>query len=263
MFSILNLAMLSFQLFNPSIRLNSGKQLTLVGEGPPVVFSSGLFNTMPRSLYNNFIDNLKKNVTIVSINDFSPLSKNDIYDIATSLNVDSVSYISHSSFNPEVLESDKINKAMLIDPICLPQLNFGALNSLDVDRPQIDVKFPVMIFKAEKLYEGLSKGLPKWQDPTINGLVCTETINNVGHPDILDDVWADVAKNLGFWETAQGDVVDFKEWKFVKSNNIKSIRKDYRNYVAQKCLDFIHTAVQNLNIVETEVKELESIKEVE
>ena len=263
MFSILNLAMLSFQLFNPSIRLNSGKQITLVGEGPPVVFSSGLFNTMPRSLHNNFIDNLKKNVTIVSINDFSPLTKNDIYDIATSLNVDSVSYISHSSFKPEVLESDKINKAMLIDPICIPQLNFGALNSVDVDRPQIDVKFPVMIFKAEKLYEGLSKGLPKWQDPEINGVVSTEIINNVGHPDILDDVWADVAKNLGFWETAQGDIVNFKEWKFVKTNNIKSIRKEYRNYVAQKCLDFIYNSVQNLKIVDTNVKELESIIEIE
>ena len=35
------------------------------------------------------------------------LSKKDIDDIAETLNVDSVSYISHSSFNPEVLESKK------------------------------------------------------------------------------------------------------------------------------------------------------------
>ena len=104
--------MLSFQLFNPSIRLNSGKQLTLVGEGPPVVFSSGLFNTMPRSLYNNFIDNLKKNVTIVSINDFSPLSKNDIYDIASSLNVDSVSSLDDLI---KYIEENKMKTKLLID----------------------------------------------------------------------------------------------------------------------------------------------------
>jgi len=108
MISIVNILLLGFQLFAPTVRLNSGKQVSLVGSGPPVVFSSGLFNTMPRQLYNNFIDKLKNNVTIVSINDFTPLTKNDIYDIANSLNVDSVSYISHSSFNPEVLDSDKI-----------------------------------------------------------------------------------------------------------------------------------------------------------
>lgn len=244
MFSILNLVILGFQLFNPSIRLNSGKQLSLVGTGPPVIFSSGLFNTMPRFLYNDLVNKLKHNVTVVTITDFSPLTKSDVNDIANSLNVNQVSYISHSSFNPEVLESDKINKAILVDPICLPQVNVGTFSQIDVDRVNIDVKFPVMIFKAEKLYEGV-KTLPEWQDPEINGIVYSETVENVGHPDLLDDAWAEVAKTLGFWDTAHGDKMDFKDWKFIKNNNVKEIRKNYRDYVAEKTLDFIN----NDNIV--------------
>jgi len=244
MFSIVNFIVLGFQLFNPSIKLSSGKDLSLVGTGPPVIFSSGLFNTMPRFLYNDLVNKLKHNVTVVTITDFSPLTKSDVNDIANTLNVNQVSYISHSSFNPEVLESDKINKAILVDPICLPQVNVGTFSQIDVDRVNIDVKFPVMILKAEKLYEGV-KTLPEWQDPEINGIVYSEVVENVGHPDLLDDVWADVAKSLGFWETAQGDKMDFKDWKFIKNNNVKEIRKNYRDYVAEKTLDFIN----NDNIV--------------
>ena len=252
MLSIVNLAILSFQLFNPTVKLSSGKQVSLVGTGPPVIFSSGLFSTMPRALYNDFVANLKKNVTIVSVDNFSPLSKRDINDIVDTLNVNSVSYISHSSFQPDILESDKINKAVLVDPICLPKVDVGNLNSVDVNAVNIDVKFPVMIFKAEKLYEG-DKTLPEWQDPQINGIVCTETIDNVGHPDLLDDTWADIAKNLGFWNTAQGEKVDFKDWKFIKNSNLKQIRKKYRDYVADKALDFINKDNSDALIISPEV----------
>lgn len=249
MFSIVNFIVLGFQLFNPSIKLSSGKDLSLVGTGPPVIFSSGLFNTMPRFLYNDLVNKLKHNVTVVTITDFSPLTKSDVNDIANTLNVNQVSYISHSSFNPEVLESDKINKAILVDPICLPQVNVGTFSQIDVDRVNIDVKFPVMILKAEKLYEGV-KTLPEWQDPEINGIVYSEVVENVGHPDLLDDVWADVAKSLGFWETAQGDKMDFKDWKFIKNNNVKEIRKNYRDYVAEKSLNFINNDCSNLVVSE-------------
>lgn len=239
MFSILAFTLLSFQLFNPTVRLSSGKQISLIGEGPPVIFSSGLFSTMPTGLYNDLINKLKKNVTIVSLDNFSPLSKRDINDIVDSLNVNSISYLSHSSFRPDILESDKINKAILVDPICLPKFDVESLNQVDLSPVNIDVKFPVIIFKAEKLYEG-DKTLPEWQDPLINGVVSTEVINDVGHPDLLDDTWAEVAKGLGFWDTAKGEKVDFKEWKFVKNNNVKAIRKRYRDYVAERTLEFIN-----------------------
>lgn len=257
MFSVFSFLVLGFQLFNPTITLNSGKQVSLVGTGPPVIFSSGLFNTMPRQLYNEFINNLKEKVTIVSINDFTPLTKNDIFDIADGLNVNTVSYISHSSFNPEVLESNRINKAMLIDPICLPKVNLDSFTQVDVDRVTIEPKFPVKIFKAEKLYDSL-KSLPSWQDPNITGTVSISIIPNVGHPDLLDDVWAEIAKKIGFWDTAQGNIMEFKEWKYIKNNNIKDIRKQYRDLVSKECIDFI---IGENKIIDTDINTISSFEE--
>ena len=50
--------------FNPSIKMPSGRDITLVGNGPPVVFSSGLFGTMPSQIYSSFINEIKNNVTM-------------------------------------------------------------------------------------------------------------------------------------------------------------------------------------------------------
>ena len=247
MLNIISLFLLSFELFTPNLRLNSGKQVSLIGTGPPVIFSSGLFNTMPRHIYSNFVNNLKKNITVVSVDNFNTLTKNDIDDIADNLNVNYVSYISHSSFNSDILESDKINKAILVDPICIPKVNIFNTNNIDLGRICIDVKFPVMIFKSEKLYIG-DKTLPEWQDPLINGVVTTELVNNIGHPDILDDNWADFAKNTNLWNTANGEKTDFKNWKFIKNNNIKEIRKNYWDYLANKILNFINTDNQDIAI---------------
>ena len=239
MFSLTSILALSFNLFNPSIMLNSGKRLSVIGNGPPVVFSAGLYGTMPRLLYNDFINTLKNNITIVSINDFKPITKTDIDDIANSLGVDSVSYISHSSFYPEVLESKKINKAILIDPICLPKIDIEGMNSLEIKPPKINVDYPLKIFKAEKLYN-TKKPLPDWQTPTIEGNVDDEIIVNIGHPDILDDFWANIAKKIGFWETTEGEIVNHKDWKFTQKNNIEKSRKEYRNYISDKCLKFLN-----------------------
>ena len=92
---IFNILLLGLHLFSPTVKLESGKDLTLVGKGPPVVFSSGLYNTIPYFMYNKLLNKMKDKVTIVSINDFSPLGKKDIDDIAQTLNVDKISYISH------------------------------------------------------------------------------------------------------------------------------------------------------------------------
>ena len=44
--------------FNPSIKLSNGKTATLNGQGPPVLFSTGLFGTMPKQFYNQLIKKL-------------------------------------------------------------------------------------------------------------------------------------------------------------------------------------------------------------
>ena len=218
---------------NPSIKLSSGKRATLYGNGPPLLFSSGLFGTMPNFVYNKFLNNLKKDFTIITINGYSPIIKDDICDVTKSLCVNSIAYISHSSFNPEVLECNKINKAILLDPICIPELSING-----ADQRYIPVNYPVLIIKANKLYD-TEVPLPEWQDPIIDGNVTEIMYKNVGHPDILDDLWADLAKKYGFWDACDGETSEFKKWRFSNANSINKIRNKYRLFVSKKSRDFI------------------------
>lgn len=226
---ILNLTFID-SLFNPTIKLNSGKKAKIIGKGPPLFFSPGLFGTMPSFFYSNLINNLKKNLTIVVIDDYKPINFKDLNDITDKLSVDNIAYLSHSSFFPETLESNVINSAFLLDPICLPNINFNGINN-----PSVSLNYPVHIIRSEKLYD-TDVPLPEWQELDIyTSNIIDETYNDVGHPDILDDTWADIAKSLDLWGTAENRIVSFKEWKFVNTkNDIKNIRKEYRNYVCEK-----------------------------
>ncbi len=219
--------------FSPSVKTSSGKKLNIVGQGPPFLFSTGLFGTMPSFLYSNFINNLKKNVTIITIDGFNPITDNTINEVCDALNVDKIGYLGHSSFFPEVLDNSKIEKAVLMDPINLPFFGFDGLsNSI------IKVKYPLYILRAEKLYKG-SKTLPELQNPEFKGKYEEETIYGVGHPDILDNSWANLANNIGLWEMAEGEKMKFKDWKFTSNADISVIRKSYRKTISDKINEFI------------------------
>ena len=124
--------LISLSFFNPNLKLNSGKKITIKGTGPPVLFSTGLFGSMPQFFYGNVINSLKKDFSIIEINGYNPIVKQDIHDIVNGLSVSSIGYISHSSFNPEVLETSKINSAVLIDPICVPSLSPSGFQTRDI-----------------------------------------------------------------------------------------------------------------------------------
>ena len=229
--------------FNPSVKLSNGKTATLTGNGPPILFSTGLYGTMPSQMYNEVIKNLKKNVTVVTIDGVSPISPRDIDDLTDSLKVDTISYVSHSSFNPKILESNKINNAVLIDPIVVPNLDVVTLLNSGLnafDGHHVNVDYPIIVIKSEKLYES-KFDLPRWQELKISSaLLENEIYDGVGHPDILDDSWANFAKNTNLWGVAQGDVLSFKEWQYDSKNTIPQIRKEYREYVCQKILNLVN-----------------------
>tara|TARA_Y100000748_G_scaffold302099_1_gene303628 strand:+ start:1103 stop:1918 length:816 start_codon:yes stop_codon:yes gene_type:complete len=228
--------------FTPSVKLSSGRTATLNGRGPPVLFSTGLFGTMPQQFYNELIKNIKHNLTVVTFDGAMPITPKDVIDLADSLKVDSLAYIGHSSFNPEILETDRINNALLIDPIVLPSLDVNGILSgglSNIEGKTVSLDYPVVIIKSEKLYQS-KLDLPTWQELQINGDVQNEVYDGVGHPDILDDTWANLAKNTDLWGTANGKSVPFKEWKFDSKNTVPAIRKEYRNYVSSRILKLIN-----------------------
>lgn len=235
-----------YSFFLPSIKLESSRQISLNGNGPPVLFHTGLFGSMPNLLYNDLINNIKKNVTLISFKDNFPITVNDIEDVANSLSVKSIGFISHSSFNIDILNSDKINSAVLCDPIVIPEFSVNGLLPKSVQ-----TKAPIYIIKAEKTYDSKIE-LPSYQIPEIIGNCTYEIYNNVGHLDLLDDVWANLGKKTNFWEGTKGPLTDFKNWKFDKNSIGKSYlnkenRKKYRNHISNTALSFILNNDQYFN----------------
>jgi len=229
MFTILFI-LISF--FNPAIRLQSSRKIILSGTGPPLLFSPGLFGIMPSFLYNNLLYKLKKNFTIITFNDFKMIEKDDITDITKSLLVKNIAYLSHSSFNANIFDNNKINCAVVLDPICLPDISFFYISN-----KKINIKFPLLEIRAEKLYNYDPK-LPNWQRPEFIGNSSQYVYKNVGHPDILNNNWATLAKDYGFWDTTDGIEQSFEDWKLDK-NSIKEVRNQYQQYIANKIIKFI------------------------
>ena len=62
LFFIVNMFLVASSFFTPSIKTNKGEKLTISGNGPPILFSPGLYGTMPSQFYNNFLNKLKKNI---------------------------------------------------------------------------------------------------------------------------------------------------------------------------------------------------------
>ena len=244
---ILSLASVS-AFFNPSVKLSNGKTATLNGRGPPVLFSTGLFGTMPPQFYNELIKSLKHNVTVVTVDGPMPIMPKDITELADSLKVDSLTYVGHSSFNPDLLETDRINNALLIDPIVIPSLDINGLLSgglNNIEGRSVTVDYPVVVIKSEKLYES-KLDLPTWQELIINGEVENDVYDGVGHPDLLDDTWANIAKTTDLWGTATGNIMSFKEWKYNHKNTVPQTRKDYRKFISKKVLDLVNDVPQVL-----------------
>ena len=191
-------------------------------EGPNLLFSTGLFGTMPDYLYGDLLKELQKNMTILTIN--GPIFSKDVVDLTNLLKVDDISYLAHSSFDYDILECGVIKNAVLVDPICIPKITMNPF--LKVEMASVALDYPCSVIKSEKLYKS-SLDLPSWQELDIDGDVTYEMYCDVGHPDILDDFWANLAKITNLWGTA--------DWNFGTAENAFQIRKEYRSYIVQMC----------------------------
>ena len=228
----------SIALFAPTVKLTSGRSVTLSGKGPPVVFSPGLFGVMPHQGYSKLLKRLHKKMTIITFNDVLPMMRNDIEDITNELNIQSVGFLSHSSFNPQILTSDFIEKAFLCDPVSLPRINFGGLENVNVE-----TSCPIKVVQASKTQTPKTKEpIPEFNIPDFGDMTTIEQYDNIGHLDILDDFWADLFLKIGVWETSDKAKNSFRDWKFENSadkSHVKNERIKYRNYLADEIEDFM------------------------
>jgi hypothetical protein len=223
--------------FSPTIKLESGKSVTLRGTGPPVVFNGGWFGTMNWRLYSNLINDLKEDITVITPNGWNSITAQDVENIADRIGVNKIGFFAHSSFDKNILNSDKVESAFLVDPIVIPEISISGIE-------QSFVKAPIKILKAEKAYDS-SFAIPEYLVPGSETIEGTDTFPGVGHADLLDDRWANLARTTGIWDSVKFDnFKKFEDWNisYFKSlnpqKNIEATRQKYRKKVSNECKDF-------------------------
>lgn len=230
----MKLAVLLFLFFStpatflvPTVRTSTGQRVSLHGTGPPVVFSSGLFGTMPRRIYTQLFRLLRDDVTLVVLEDVAPVTGPAIDAIADALAVEDVALLSHSSVNVGVLRSDRVRAAVMCDPVVLPVLDVarGGLVPPDDATP----RFPTRVLRAAKAYE--TNGIPEMVSPRLEG--DTRTFDGMGHADLLDDAWAELGPRVFPWmKGVAAPRAPFVSWSLDARTQTAEVRRRYREEVA-------------------------------
>lgn len=216
-------------LFGRSLPLTqSGDRISLRGKGPPVLFSSGLFGTMPQRLYTRLFDELTSNMTLVTLDAPKPVTADTARDVCETLGVDSIGLLTHSSLDATLLSSPSVRSAVLFDPVVFPELGTMRLTA-----PRVENSMPVLLVKAGLSYDADDGRavipdylLPSFSDAT----VCTYP--NVAHADVLDNPWADLASQIFPWMRPRAPTVPFFEWIRSPRTDARERREHYRRGVA-------------------------------
>lgn len=231
-----------FLSFPPTMRLEStGKQISLHGRGPPVVFSSGLFGLMPRRIYTDLVKKLSEEVTLVVLDDMSPVTADIVEDVANTLAAERVGFFAHSSIDAQILASPRLHMAVLCDPVVLPEVHLPTPSGpLGFVSPTVDNSYPVLVIKARKAYDPeVTTPIPEFLAPAFVNEQREVFVEDVGHADLLDDPWADLGRRVLPWmKGVVSRAVPFSEWNAVDhANAAPAIRDRYRSDVARWALD--------------------------
>ena len=206
------------RLFPPTVKMADGRRLTLHGTGPPVLWSGALFGTVPHHVYSDLFARLEKNLTLVVPEGPLPVSAGVVERAADALAVAQVGFFGHSAFDGRVLESRRVHRAVLCDPILLP--------SLWTPPSPGGACCPTRVMRSE-----LGAGLAPAQLAE-----STERVHaRVGHLDVLDDAWAELgARTVPWVRGVQADTVAFEKWSRDSSRllSASAVRRSYRDEVA-------------------------------
>lgn len=250
---MITIVLASVSFFAPTLRTQDGQRITLHGSGPPVLFSSGLFGTMPRRLYTSLFSELGKDITLVVPEDVTPVTAATVDAVADALAVDRIALLSHSSIDSNILNSPRIKAAVLCDPVVVPNLDWmqGGLVP-----PVSSPSYPIRVLRAELAYDGESPGIPNMISPSFDESVdvSERTFGGVGHADLLDDTWAKLGSDVVPWmRGAVSPPAPFATWSMDARSKTSQLRKQYRADVAADVvthiLDRDHHSLVTVEIV--------------
>lgn len=153
------------------------------GRGPPLLFSTGLAGTMPRYLYKDVITRLEKDFTV-----FTCPEARSMDELADAIGARTVALVTHSSFRPELLLSNRVERAVLCDPAMVPDAEESVRRGR-LSPQAVRVPCPTLVIRTESAYE--SGFIPSAFDARLLADdLRTVTIGDAGHADLLDDRWA-------------------------------------------------------------------------
>lgn len=230
---MLPLTLSTVAFFTPTMTLReSGDRISLYGSGPPVLFSSGLFGTMPRRIYSDLFKLLTRNVTMVVLDSPSPVTARTVADVTATLAVDRVGFLSHSSLDSNILASAHISSAVLCDPVVLPPLTSVMAGT----SPQFAPAFDVLAVQAQLAYDADRPGIPAFISPSCPHATVVR-VPDVGHADLLDDMWADLGPRVLPWMSGgRRATIPFEEWSYTGQRrtdaDLREQRQLYRTRVA-------------------------------
>lgn len=240
-------AIAALNFFNPSIRVNS-RRATLTGNGPPLLFSGGLYGSMTWRIYSTLLDDLKTDFTVIRFNDLGVTTKNDLESLADALGVNKVGFLSHSSVDPGILSSSRLKKAVMCDPVGLPDINNG-LSSFEVFS-----QAPVLVLSAEKSREAQFPFIMNGFSLSIQGNVHERVFEGMGHADILDNRWADLADQIGIegMRVSSANLLEFDDWtpgqEKNKNENKRKLRDEYRASIGKEIKRFFQREDQETTL---------------
>lgn len=225
----------------PAVVRSKSGPVRLEGDGPPVVFSPGLYGSMPAWLYSDFLRAVRaRNVTVVTAAGWGPMTDDRVADIADALDVDAVGLVAHSSLDASILQSPRVYRAALCDPVVLRLLPMP---------PRIP--YEVAAFKTTRAYAHGGGGATI---PDYLGLRdgCREETfyEDVAHADLLDDRWAELAHRLFPWMAPNPDRTSrrapssssFRSWRREPTSERPSpaaLRAAYRDRLATDVVSFV------------------------
>lgn len=219
---------------------DTGCRAALLGHGPPVVFSSGLYGGTPRRMYAALLRELARNATIVVLDEPLPVTAAVVDDVASTLAVEQVGLFSHSSVDLEVLDSPRVRCAVLCDPVVAPRIvTDGRGDGARLLRPVVANEIPVLKLHASRAYDGGdAPPIPELLTPrTPPRCLRTRRFADAGHADLLDDAWAELGTRSIPW--MRGAVVPpapYGRWRHVDAPDGCARRREYRREVAREAL---------------------------
>ena len=192
---------------------------------------------MPKYMYTDVIrEMVDANLTVAISREMGVLTRRNVEALADAIQVQRIGLFVHSSFDADLLRSDRINSIAMSDPVILPRIQ-----QLWGDSEQFESVSKRPHHPSRPHLRGRCDAHPRLFDaelPASSVSVTQYSLCDMGHADLLNDRYADFGRDRIPWITgATSPRLRFADWSrdhiTRDQNSVRRRRSEYRRTVAQ------------------------------